>query len=69
MAEVLGDAGVQTETKDPAGLAAIIRSLLDDPARRAELGRAGQRRSAGFTSEAMARNTLAVYMRALDRAV
>lgn len=67
MAEVLGDAGVTTETKDPASLATTIRSLLGDPARRADLGHAAQRRSAQFTTEAMARNTFAVYMRALDR--
>jgi glycosyltransferase involved in cell wall biosynthesis len=67
MAEILGDAGVQVETADPSRLASAICALLDDPARRAALGRAGQVRSAQFTQHAMARGTMAVYMRALGR--
>ena len=35
MAEVLGDTGVQVETRDPPALAAAITALLDDPERRA----------------------------------
>jgi glycosyltransferase involved in cell wall biosynthesis len=65
MAEVLGDAGVQIETADPIQLAATIRSLLDNPKRRADLGHAGRRRSSQFTSDLMARRTLAVYEKAL----
>jgi len=67
MAEILADAGVQTETRDPALLSTAIRSLLDDPTRRADLGHAAERRSQHFTREAMARNTLALYMKALGR--
>lgn len=67
MAEILGDAGVQVETADPSLLASAICTLVDDPARRAALGRAGQSRSAQFTQHAMARGTLAAYMRALGR--
>jgi glycosyltransferase involved in cell wall biosynthesis len=66
MAEVLGDAGVQTETEDAASLATTLRSLLEDPARRAALGRAAQQRSARFTLDAMSRGTYAAYMKALD---
>jgi glycosyltransferase involved in cell wall biosynthesis len=67
MAEVLGDAGVQVETRDPHALAATIGALLADPQRRATLGRAAQLRAGRFTQEAMSRGTLAVYMRALER--
>ena len=66
MAEVLGDAGVQIETEDAASLATTLRSLLDNPPRRAALGRAAQLRSARFTPEAMARGTYSAYMKALD---
>lgn len=66
MAEVLADAGVQTETKDPEALATTICSLLVDPARRAALGQAARMRSSRFTVETMARRTLAAYMHALD---
>jgi glycosyltransferase involved in cell wall biosynthesis len=65
MAEVLGDAGVQIETSDPMLLATTISSLLDNPKRRADLGHAGRRRSSQFTSDLMARRTLAVYEKAL----
>lgn len=67
MAEILGDAGVQVDTADPSLLASAICALLDDPERRAALGRAGQERSAQFTQQAMTRGTMAVYMRALGR--
>jgi glycosyltransferase involved in cell wall biosynthesis len=67
MAEVLGDAGVQVETRDPQALAAAICALLADPQRRATLGRAAQVRAGRFTQEAMSRGTVAVYMRALER--
>ena len=67
MREILGETGAQVETKDPAQLAACISSLLDDPVRRAELGRAAQMRAAQFTPDAMAQGTLAAYARALAR--
>jgi glycosyltransferase involved in cell wall biosynthesis len=67
MAEILGDAGLAVETSDTPQLAAAMRALLDDPARRAELGHAAQARAARFSQDAMARDTLAVYMRALER--
>jgi glycosyltransferase involved in cell wall biosynthesis len=66
MAEVMGDTGVQTETSDPALLAATIRSLLDNRKRREDLGHAARRRSTQFTTEAMAQGTFAVYQKALE---
>jgi glycosyltransferase involved in cell wall biosynthesis len=66
MAEVLGNAGVQVETGDPLLLATTIKSLLDNPKQRADLGHAGLRRSSQFTSDLMARGTLAVYEKALE---
>jgi glycosyltransferase involved in cell wall biosynthesis len=67
MAEVLGDAGVQVETADPALLASAMSAVLADAPRRAALGRAGQVRAARFTQQAMAQGTLAAYMRVLGR--
>ena len=67
MAEVLGDAGVQVETRDPRALAAAIIALLADTERRAVLGRAARERAGRFTQEAMSRGTVAAYMRALER--
>jgi glycosyltransferase involved in cell wall biosynthesis len=65
MAEVLGEAGVQVETRDPHALSAAITALLGDAQRRSALGRAARERAARFTQEAMARQTLAVYRHAL----
>jgi glycosyltransferase involved in cell wall biosynthesis len=67
MAEVLGDTGVGVETGDDSLLAATIGELLDDPARRAEYGRAAKIRARQFSTEAMARRTLSVYTKALER--
>jgi glycosyltransferase involved in cell wall biosynthesis len=67
MAEILGDAGVQVETSDPAQLATAMGALLSDPTRRKALGRAAEARAARFSPEAMARGTVAAYMRALER--
>ena len=67
MAEVLGDAGVQVETRDPRALAAAITALLADTERRTALGRAARERASRFTQEAMSRGTVAAYMRALER--
>jgi D-inositol-3-phosphate glycosyltransferase len=40
-----GVTGVLVPPRDPGSLAAALRALLDDPQRRAELGRAGRRRA------------------------
>lgn len=42
--EVVGDAAVLVEPRDAEGLAAAIRSLLDDPAYAARMGESGRRR-------------------------
>jgi glycosyltransferase involved in cell wall biosynthesis len=48
--------------RDPAALAAALVELLEDPARRASLGRAGRERFlARFTADRMVEETLAVY--------
>jgi glycosyltransferase involved in cell wall biosynthesis len=60
--EVLGDLGTYAEVDDPAAYAAAVAALLDDPARRAELGRAGRARVVErFSSEATARRLEALY--------
>lgn len=43
---LVGDAAVLVPYADPGGLASAVRTLLDDPARRAELAAAGQARAA-----------------------
>jgi glycosyltransferase involved in cell wall biosynthesis len=63
--EVGGDAVAYTEP-DPEAIAAALTALLDDPARRAELGVAGHQRSLEFTWTASAEAHLASYSRALQ---
>ncbi len=67
--EVVGEAGLCADVV-PAGdaeaLAAALRGLLDDPERRERMGAAGRERaSTGFSWEAVARGTVAVYERAV----
>jgi glycosyltransferase involved in cell wall biosynthesis len=59
--EVVGDAGVLVPRSDAGLLGDALAGLLDDPARRAELGRRAAARAAGFTWDATARATRAVY--------
>jgi glycosyltransferase involved in cell wall biosynthesis len=63
--EVGGDAVAYTEP-DPAAIATALRSLLDDPDRRAQLAEAGATRAAEFTWEASAEAHLAAYARAVS---
>lgn len=59
--------GLLVEPDSPQALASGLRALMDDPPRRAELGRKGReavRRD--YSDEAMARRTLAVYERYLE---
>jgi glycosyltransferase involved in cell wall biosynthesis len=58
--EVGGDAVAYTEP-DSASIAAALRELLDDPARRRELGEAARARAALFDWRACARAHLASY--------
>jgi glycosyltransferase involved in cell wall biosynthesis len=66
---VHGVTGVHVPPRDPAALAVALRALLDDPARRAELGAAGARRARqryGFDRIASA--TADVYLELLGTA-
>lgn len=62
--EVGGDAVAYTDV-DAASIGAALRSLLDDPARRAELAAAGVTRAAGFSWDACAQAHVAAYERAV----
>lgn len=59
--EVVGDAGLQASPDDPAELAAALARALSDTGLRAELRARGLGRASGFTWEAAARQTLAIY--------
>ena len=63
--EVGGDAVAYTEP-EPEAIAHSLRELLDDPARRAELGAAGHARSLQFTWAASAEAHMASFTRALS---
>jgi glycosyltransferase involved in cell wall biosynthesis len=63
--EVAGDAAEFFDPYDERAIAAAIRRLLDDEARRAELIERGRARARLFTWEKTARETLAVYESAL----
>jgi glycosyltransferase involved in cell wall biosynthesis len=65
MVEATGG-GLLVEPDSPQALAAGLRELMDDPARRAELGRRGREAVLrDFTDVAMARRSLEVYRRFL----
>ena len=59
--EVVGDAGLQVDPMDHDGLAVAIDRLLGDPTEAARFGQAALARAAGFTWDACARHTAAVY--------
>ncbi|MGH8687185.1 MAG: glycosyltransferase [Burkholderiales bacterium] len=63
-----GDTGLAVPPADPQALARALARLQSDPDLRSRLGEAGRRRAhAEFTSEAVARGTLAVYREVLSR--
>ncbi|MEE4659566.1 MAG: glycosyltransferase family 4 protein [Halieaceae bacterium] len=67
--EVVGDAGVLVPAEDEAALADAIAALLDDPARRAALGRAGRARiEAQFCWRVTAGHMIRYYREVLARA-
>jgi glycosyltransferase involved in cell wall biosynthesis len=59
--EVAGDAGVLVDPADVEALANALRTLLEDPDRRAALSADGRRRAATFTWDRAAQQTLAAY--------
>lgn len=59
--EVGGDAAVYAEPGDQAAWSSAMLDLLNDPERRARLSEAGLARAAGFSWEATAEATWAVY--------
>ena len=64
--EVVGDAGVQVPARDAGALADAVVDLLDDPERRARLGRRGRERVVEqFDWERAARETARTYRQAL----
>ncbi len=61
-AVVAGQTGLLVPPRDPAALAAALKSLIDDPALRARMGAAGRRRvEENFSDEIICRETLLVY--------
>lgn len=63
--EIVGDAGLTTDPDDPETTAALVRELLEDPRRRADMAQRGIRRAASFDWQRCARVTNAVYHRVL----
>jgi alpha-1,3-rhamnosyl/mannosyltransferase len=63
--EVVGDAGLLVDPADAAAIAGAIGRLQDDAALNARLCTDGLARASGFTWDACAAATLAVYSRLL----
>lgn len=66
--EVLGDAAVLVEARDPAALASALERVLADPQLAADLRRRGHARAARFSWDRCARETVDVYRSALRSA-
>jgi glycosyltransferase involved in cell wall biosynthesis len=64
--EVVGDAALQVAPQDAEGLAAALRTILENPTRAADLARRGPLRAARFRWEAAAREMAEVFSEALD---
>jgi glycosyltransferase involved in cell wall biosynthesis len=65
--EVVGDAGLLIPPADSKALETAILSLLDDPAKRERLGKAGRERVLKqFSWEHTAEETVKVYQEAID---
>lgn len=63
--EVLGDAAYYFDPLDVAGMAAKIGEVVDDPLIREDLVEKGQKQAAKYSWDRMAKQTMAVYERAL----
>jgi len=61
--EVVGEAGILVDPNDDQGLCSVLRDLLQDPARRGALRKAGLQRASGFSWAQCARQTADVYRR------
>ncbi|MGZ8884895.1 MAG: glycosyltransferase family 4 protein [Halobacteriota archaeon] len=65
--EYLGDAGMYVPPNDPAALAVVIRSLLEDERLRGDLGRKVRQRALQYLSwEAIAEKTIRIYQSVID---
>ncbi len=64
--EVVGDAALRVPPDDVSGWTTALWRVLADDTLRTELSRRGLERAARFTPERLARETLAVYVRALS---
>lgn len=65
--EVLGDAGLLVDPDDPAGIAAAMRRVLDDPTLRRHMADAGVARAARFTWSASAERLYETYRAVIAR--
>jgi glycosyltransferase involved in cell wall biosynthesis len=63
--EVVGDAGVTVDPRNPEALAVALQELLADPEKAAELGRRGRARAARFSWERAAAEMAGVFEAAL----
>jgi glycosyltransferase involved in cell wall biosynthesis len=61
VAEVVGDAGVLVDEREPDGLGEALRSLLDDASLQADLRARAKPRAARFSWDRAADDTLAIY--------
>lgn len=66
--EVVGEAGLLVDPRDPAGIAEALRRVLDEPGLAERLRALGRARAAEFTWSRCARLTLAAYRQALGSA-
>jgi glycosyltransferase involved in cell wall biosynthesis len=66
--EVVADAGLTFDPRDPDSIAQAIRRVTTDESLRARLGESGLRRAAGFTWETTAKRHVAAYSRVLSQA-
>ena len=64
--EVSGDVGVAVDPEDVEGLRTCMRSLIEDKKEAARRGSLGIARAGRFTWQACAKQTLAVYKKAID---
>src|ERR1019366_4999723 len=64
-----GTTGLLVNSDDPAALARAVESLINDPARRLEMGRAAQQRAReNFSAEVIVSQYEALYRRVCDTA-